>query len=345
MKTASAPAFETARSGERVGRDCCAMSVSPWATSPIATRCARWPWRSLMLSPWYGATRRGRWAGSVARPRALSSSWRLRARPTPGCGTSARRRWRPAARSSSRQWFDSRPLLGPGQHEEQVREPIRVAQHFRIAQLTALLQADDAALRAAQHRARNVQRGGRWGATRDDEGIRQGKAALEVDDLALDPAAEVGRDDHELLLQLVVLGRIGCQLGAHGEELALDAQDDGMAAAVRDEGPGRPQRGDRLVDSAVGLRTRTRLFAAPAVEEPGLALIAGLGDDALSRDGDVLGSAAREEFLRPLLQHRAMAGECQWRQFVGAKPSHLLHLITRCGIAGDQPGPVRKQHD
>src|SRR2546430_2212752 len=283
MKTASAPAFETARSGERVGRDCCAMSVSPWATSPIATRCARWPWRSLMLSPWYGATRRGRWAGSVARPRALSSSWRLRARPTPGCGTSARRRWRPAARSSSRQWFDSRPLLGPGQHEKQVREPIRVAQYFRIAQLTALLKADDAALRAAQHRARNVQRGGRGGPTRDDEGIRQRKAALEVDDLALDPAAEVRRDDHEMLFQLVVLGRIGRQLGAHGEELALDAQDDGVAAAIRDQGSGRPQRRDCLIDGAVRLPAGIRLFDAPAIEEPRLSPIARLGADALSR--------------------------------------------------------------
>src|SRR5205823_4410125 len=157
MKTVSAPAFETARSGERDARDCCAMSVSRWATSQIATRCARWPPRSTMLSPWYGATRRGRSAGSGA----------------------------------------------------------------------------------LQDRARNVQRGGRWGPTRDDEGVRQWKAALEVDDLALDPAGEVRRDDHEMLLQLVVLGRIGRQLGAHSEQLALDAQDRSVAAAVRDQGPGR----------------------------------------------------------------------------------------------------------
>src|SRR5256714_9487980 len=243
MKTASAPAFETARSGERDGRDCCAMSVSRWATSQIATPSLPWPPRSMMLSPWCGATRRGRWAGSVARPRAPNSSWRSGARPTPGCGTSASRRCRRAARSSSRQWFDRRALLGSGQHEEQVREPIGVAQHFRVTQLTALLQADDAALRAAQHRARHVQRGGCGGPARDDESIRQWNTTLEVDDLTLHPAGEVRRDDHEMLLQLVVLGRVGRQLGAHGEELALDAQDRGMAAAVRDQSPGPPQRG------------------------------------------------------------------------------------------------------
>jgi hypothetical protein len=85
---------------------------------------------------------------------------------------SARWRCRRAGHSSSRQWFDGRPLLGPRQHEQQVRKPIRVAEHFRIAQLTALLQADDAALRPAQHRASNIQGGGRRRPTRDDKRIR-----------------------------------------------------------------------------------------------------------------------------------------------------------------------------
>jgi len=148
------------------------------------------------------------------------------------------------------------------------------------------LQADNAALGAAQHRASHIQRGARGGPTRDDEGIRQRNAALEVDDLALGAAREVRRDDQEVLLQLAVLGCIGRQLGTHGEELALDAQDDRVPAAVLDQGAGRTERRDRLIDRAIRLRARIRLGDAPAVEEPGLSPIAGLGDDALSRDGD-----------------------------------------------------------
>lgn len=153
-------------------------------------------------------------------------------------------RWRcgRADHSSSRQRFNGCPLLGPGQHEEQVREPVRVAKHFRIAQLTALLQADDAALGAAQHGARHVQGSGCGCPTGDDERIRQWNTALQVDDLALDAAGEIRRDHHEMLLQLVVLGRVGCEFGAHREEFALDPQDDGMPSAVLDEGTRRAQR-------------------------------------------------------------------------------------------------------
>lgn len=89
-----------------------------------------------------------------------------------------------------------------------------------------------------------------------------------------------------MLLQLVVLGGIGRQLGPDREELALDPQDDRMPAAVLDEGARRAQRRDRLIDGAVGLGARIRLGDAPTVEEAGLSPIPGLGDDALARDGD-----------------------------------------------------------
>src|SRR5437879_1999798 len=283
---ASARAFERARSGERDALDCCAMSASRWAISQIAPPCPRSPPPSTTVSPWCAATRRGRWAGWAARPRGVTWSRRSGARATPGCWTSARRRWRPAGHSSSRQRFDGRPLFGSGQHEQQVRESVRVAEHFRIVQLTALLEADDAALRASQHRARDIQGGRRLGATWNHEGIRQRNAALEVDDLELDPTGEVGRDDHEVLLQLAVLGRVSRQLGADREQLALNAQDDRVPAAVLNQGARRPQCRDGLIDSAVRLRARIRLFHAPAVEKPGLSPIAGLGDDALSCDGD-----------------------------------------------------------
>lgn len=195
-------------------------------------------------------------------------------------------RWRRAGHSSSRQRFDRGPLLGPGQHEEQVREPVGVAQYFRIAQLAGLLQANDTTLGAAHHGTSYVQGGGRRRPTRDDERIRQWNAALQVDDLELDAAGEIRGDDHEMLLQLVVLSSIGRQLGADRKKLALDAQDDRMPAAVLDEGAGRAQRRDCLIDGAIGLGARIGLGDPTAVEEAGLSPIPGLGDDALARDGD-----------------------------------------------------------
>jgi hypothetical protein len=158
--------------------------------------------------------------------------------------------------------------------------------------LTALLQADDAALRPAQHCAGDVQRGGRRRPTWNHERIRQWNAALEVRDLGLDAAGEVRRDHHEVLLQLVVLGGVGRQLGANREELALDPQDDHVPAAVLDQGAGGAQRRDRLIDGAVRLGARIGFRDAAAIEEAGLSPIPSLGDDALSRDGVVLGSAA-----------------------------------------------------
>ena len=89
-----------------------------------------------------------------------------------------------------------------------------------------------------------------------------------------------------MLLQLVVLGRIGRQLGADREELALDPQDDRMPAAVLDQGARSAQRRDRLIDGTVSLGARIRLGDAPTVEEAGLSPIPGLGDDALARDSD-----------------------------------------------------------
>jgi hypothetical protein len=119
-----------------------------------------------------------------------------------------------------------------------------------------LLQANDASLGATQHGARDIEGRGRRGATRDDERIRQRDPALEVVDLGLQPARDIRRHHHEMLLQLVVLGRVRGQLGADREELTLHPKDDGMPTAVFDERPRHPQGGDRFVDRAVGLGAR-----------------------------------------------------------------------------------------
>ncbi len=83
-----------------------------------------------------------------------------------------------------------------------------------------------------------------------------------------------------MLLQLVVVGSIGRQLGA---------------------GAGHAERRDRLIDGAVRLRPRIGFRDAAAVEEAGLSPIPRLRDNALSRDGDVLGGASSKHFLRPVL--------------------------------------------
>jgi len=104
-----------------------------------------------------------------------------------------------------------------------------------------LLQANDPALGTPQHGARHVEGRGRQCASGDDERIRQGDPALQVVDLGLQPAGDVRRHHHEMLLQLVVLGGVGGQLGADREELALHPQDDGVPAAVFDQRPRHPQ--------------------------------------------------------------------------------------------------------
>jgi len=108
-------------------------------------------------------------------------------------------------------------------------------------QLTSLLQANDPALGATQHGARHVEGRGRWRATGDDERIRQRDPALEVFDLGLQPAGRVRHHHQEMLLQLVVLGRVRRELGADREELALHPQNDGVPAAVFDHRPGHSQ--------------------------------------------------------------------------------------------------------
>jgi hypothetical protein len=84
-------------------------------------------------------------------------------------------------------------------------------------QLRALLQANDAALRPPQHGARHVEGRGRRRPTRDDERIRQRKAAFQVDDLTLGAAGKVGRHHREVLFQLGILGGVCRQLGTDGE--------------------------------------------------------------------------------------------------------------------------------
>jgi hypothetical protein len=109
-----------------------------------------------------------------------------------------------------------------------------------------------------------------------------------------------------VLQQLVVLSGIGRQLGTDGEELALNAKDDGVPAAILDDGAGRPERRDGFIDGAVRLGVRIGFCDAASIQKAGLSPIPGFRDDALARDVDVLGGAAGEDFLGPLLQDLSM---------------------------------------
>jgi hypothetical protein len=101
-----------------------------------------------------------------------------------------------------------------------------------------------------------------------------------------------------MLLQFRVLDGVSSELGADGEELALDSQDGGVPLAIADQRSGDAERRDRLIDRAIRLRTGVGFRDATAVEQARFACITGLGNDALARDGDdALRGAAREDLL------------------------------------------------
>src|ERR1700682_5979752 len=57
------------------------------------------------------------------------------------------------------------------------------------------------------------------------------------------------------------------------------------------------------------------------------------------------GDAACGEFVRPALQHLAMAGKGDRWQAVGFEPPYFLHLIARRGLAANQAGAIWQKDD
>jgi len=128
------------------------------------------------------------------------------------------------------------------------------------------LKTYDTTFGAADHRTRNVESGCRVGPAGNHERLGQGHPFFQVGDLALQPSREIRRHDHEVFDQRLVLSGIGRQLGAHGEELALHSQDDGMPTGIRDQGAGRAQDGDGFIHSPVRFRARIGLGDSAAVQ-------------------------------------------------------------------------------
>jgi len=150
--------------------------------------------------------------------------------------------------------------------------------------MAGLLQPDDPALGTPDDGAGDVERGRGLRAAWNHKRVRKRDPLFEIGDLRLAAAREIGGDDFEMPQQRGVLRRVGRQLRAYREELALQTQDDRMPSAITDQRAGGAQRGDRFIDIAVGLRARIGLGHPTAVQQPGLSPISRPGDDALAGD-------------------------------------------------------------
>jgi hypothetical protein len=138
-------------------------------------------------------------------------------------------------------------------------------------QLTAAAEPNNPPFSSAEHGPGDVKRRSRNCAPWDHKGVRQWEPALQLRDLPFEAAGQLGRHDHEVLLELPILFRIGCELGANREELALHAQDDGVPPRIRHLGAGEAERRNRFIYRAIGLGPRIGLRNPAAVEQPGFA--------------------------------------------------------------------------
>jgi len=84
-----------------------------------------------------------------------------------------------------------------------------------------LLQADDPALGSPHDGAGNVEGGRGLRAAWNYKRVRERDLPFEIGDLRLAAGREIGGDDFEMPLQGGVLRRVGRQLRANREELAL----------------------------------------------------------------------------------------------------------------------------
>ena len=135
------------------------------------------------------------------------------------------------------------------------------------------------ALCSAQDGACEVQRAGCLRRAGDDEAARQLDLRGESVYVGFEFGGHRGGYDAEVRLQLGVLGAVGREFRADGEEFALNAFDDAPYLRFDRERPRKAERGDRLVAGAVGLRSEVALGDAPSVEQAGFALVALFGVD------------------------------------------------------------------
>ena len=112
------------------------------------------------------------------------------------------------------------------------------------------------------------------GRARDDEAARQLDLLSQRVDVPFERVRHLRGHDAEVLLQLRVVGAVGGEFRANGEELALEAKGDALHFRVGGEGACEAERRDGFVGGAVGLGAWIVLEHASTVQQAGLAGVA-----------------------------------------------------------------------
>ncbi|KAG1458743.1 hypothetical protein G6F57_014638 [Rhizopus arrhizus] len=158
----------------------------------------------------------------------------------------------------------------PGQHEQQVRQPVEVLQCLAAHRLAAG-QGDGLALGATDDGARQVAARGSFAPGRQDEFLQHRQAGVVVVQL-LFQRRDIGGMDR---------GVAGdAQLGAQGEQLVLQVHDQRPHVLGQRCRQQQAERRIGLVDRAEGGNACVILGHALAVAEAGAAVVAGAGVDA-----------------------------------------------------------------
>jgi hypothetical protein len=183
-------------------------------------------------------------------------------------------------------------LLGdPGEHPDQVGKPVQIRQEVLSTEQSLGLEGDCAALCPTDDRAGKLEGSARPRLARDDELAGHLDPLLEVDDEGRQRLDHRRRDAGLAILEPIDRGGCRCQLGADHEQLTLEAEDQlgdrceswaerAVLALDAELGARQAERGDRLVNRAVGLGPKI-VLADPwaAVQQARRAVVPPAGAD------------------------------------------------------------------
>src|SRR5439155_1985455 len=204
---------------------------------------------------------------------------------------------------------------------DEVGEAIEIRHDLTLAAEPAgARRGDRHALRAPDHGAGEVERGGDRVLTREHELSGRFEPPGHVVDDRLEPRHHVGGDERHLGLQLAAILRCGRELGADDEQLALQLHEQLVQLRIGiDLGPRQAQRAHGLVDGSVRLGPDVVLADPTSVQETGGSVVAGARivlhveaaayDPALAETGRDLAQSPRnlERWPIPEESHRRSA--------------------------------------